>query len=85
MPCLGVETLAGGVVLALCCERLSSETGLKPESFVPVLTKTGASSSELSLSGGSSVARSGSGSVSLLSAGRVGFVIGCSCGATKFQ
>ena len=40
VPCFGVETLAGGVVLALCCERLSSDTGLNPESFVFVLLNT---------------------------------------------
>ena len=58
MLCLGVDTLTGGDVLALCCDLLSSETGLNPESLVPVLLNTGASSSELSLKGGWSSARS---------------------------
>ena len=71
--CFGVDTLAGGVVLALCCDRLSSDTGLNPESLEFTLLKTGFSSSELSLKGGSSATRSGSGSVSLSSTGCVGF------------
>ena len=41
VPCFGVETLSGGFVLALSCDRLSSDTGLNPESFVPVRLSTG--------------------------------------------
>ena len=73
VPRFGVETLAGGVVLALCCDLLSSDTGLNPESLEFTRLNTGLSSSELSLKGGSSATRSGSGCVSSSSTGCVGF------------
>ena len=52
VPCCGVDTLAGGVVLALCCDRLSSENGLKSDSVSILRLSAGFKLSELDVKGG---------------------------------